>query len=311
MSALRAGADLAYVQCAIEASFPIKCYSPELMVEGVYDGAAFDSSVAEGLLKEERAIGDEEDGAQRELQLSRDHPAIRSMVEKVTDLMDRMHVLVIGPGLGRCPMVMKAVAHIVIEAKKRRLPLVLDADALYMLCLKENRNLLVAEDDELRDVKNNSPRPVIILTPNVVEYKRLVDSIGEGSEENLKQILEGVIIVKKGCVDEIEYWSGSTVHKMLCSEEGGLKRSGGIGDILAGTIGTFAAWNGILSDGQNFNESEGRTNDLVLACWMACCVTKRATRLAFMKKKRSMTAPDILEEIGSVIDHIASTTIKH
>jgi len=302
-----------YVQCAMEAMVPIKCYSPELMVEGVYDGAAFDLAVG---------IGDEEQEEDETTAQQRQHPlksgdqlAIRSMVEKVTNLMDRMHVLVIGPGLGRCPMVMKAVADIVIEAKERRLPLVLDADALYMLSLKENRNLLVDVDGDvdLEDAKTKPPRSVIILTPNIVEYKRLVDSIGEGSEEKLNQILEGVVIVKKGSVDEIECYSNSTTHKMICAEEGGLKRSGGIGDILAGTIGTFVAWNRILAvTSKNSNESsEKRINDLVLACWMGCCVTKRATRLAFIKKKRSMTAPDILEEIGPVIDDIASTTINY
>merc|ERR1711957_1028206 len=108
---------------------------------------------------------------------------------------------------------------------------------------------------------------------------------------------------------------------MVCSEEGGLKRSGGIGDILAGTIGTFAAWNRILSnnsqdylnegDDNDDDDDDDRIDDLVLACWMACCVTKRATKLAFEKKKRSMTAPDILEEIGSVVDGIASSTISY
>lgn len=310
MSALRAGSDLAYVQCALEASHPIKCYSPELMVEAVYDGAAFDSSAAAdgaSLSKNHRGTGG--DGEQQQQpQLSSDHPLIRGMVKKVTDLMDRMHVLVIGPGLGRCPMVMTAVASIVTEAKRRGLPLVLDADALYMLCLDENRHLLVGGDDEIGDAGTDSPRPMIILTPNVVEYKRLVDSIGGGSEEELYNVLQGVIIVQKGCVDQIKYWSGSTLQKMVCSEEGGLKRSGGIGDILAGTIGTFAAWNQILHNDQNLNKGDDDkiVDDLVLACWMACCVTKRATRLAFMKKKRSMTAPDILEEIGLVVDTITS-----
>jgi len=309
MSALRVGADLAYVQCAVEASIPIKCYSPELMVEGVYDGAVFDESVAKGALNEDSDIGEEQDHGNREASQSRDRALIQSMVTCVTDLMDRMHVLVIGPGLGRCPMVMTAVADIVIEAKKRGLPLVLDADALYMLCLEENHNILCS-DDTFEAATTNSHQPVIILTPNVVEYKRLVDSIGGGSEEELHKNLPRIVIVKKGCVDEIRYWSGARVESMLCSEEGGLKRSGGIGDILAGTIGTFTAWNRILSESHN-NEGDDRIDNLVLACWMACCVTKRATKVAFEKRKRSMTAPDILEEIGRVVDGVAASTISY
>jgi ATP-dependent NAD(P)H-hydrate dehydratase len=89
---------------------------------------------------------------------------------------------------------------------------------------------------------------------------------------------------------------------MICEEKGGLKRSGGIGDILSGSIGTFVAWNRILQD-------KGVENDILLSCWMAACLTKRATRVAFEKRRRSMTAPDILDEIGTVVDEIASSTI--
>lgn len=73
------------------------------------------------------------------------------------------------------------------------------------------------------------------------------------------------------------------------------------GDILAGTIGAFLAWNRILLG----NDSD----NVVLASWMACCFTKQSTSRAFKKRKRSMTAPDILEEIGSVIDDYTWTTI--
>ena len=50
--------------------------------------------------------------------------------------------------------------------------------------------------------------------------------------------------------------------------------------------------------------------DLVLGCWMACCLTKRSTARAFQKRKRSMTAPDVLEDIGAVVDEVASSSIK-
>jgi hypothetical protein len=45
MAALKAGSDLAFVFCAQEASLPIKCYSPELMVAPVYSAADFDRLV--------------------------------------------------------------------------------------------------------------------------------------------------------------------------------------------------------------------------------------------------------------------------
>ena len=45
MAALKAGSDLAFVFCAQEASLPIKCYSPELMVAPVYSATDFDRLV--------------------------------------------------------------------------------------------------------------------------------------------------------------------------------------------------------------------------------------------------------------------------
>ena len=47
MASLKAGADLAFVFCAQEASLPIKCYSPELMVAPIYKASEFDKLVAE------------------------------------------------------------------------------------------------------------------------------------------------------------------------------------------------------------------------------------------------------------------------
>ena len=86
---------------------------------------------------------------------------------------------------------------------------------------------------------------------------------------------------------------------MHCEEEGGLKRSGGIGDVLAGTISAFMAWNTILSDdATNQQQQQQRT----FACWTACVAVKRATKLAYEKKRRSMGALDVIAEIGSVLD---------
>ena len=90
---------------------------------------------------------------------------------------------------------------------------------------------------------------------------------------------------------------------MMCEEVGGLKRSGGIGDILSGACGTLVAWNHILT-------KQGKTtcDDLPLACWTACCFVKRSTKVAFDRHRRSMTAPDILQEIGPVIDRMTTTS---
>jgi ATP-dependent NAD(P)H-hydrate dehydratase len=269
MASLKAGADLAYVFTAQEAALPIKCYSPELMVAPVYSSSAFNRLVQ---------TGDVDSDCAKQL--------VDTMVQHVTDSMQRLHCLVIGPGLGRCPLVFKAVAGIIRAARDQNLYLVLDADALFMLSLPEYHNLLQGYDKA-------------ILTPNIVEYKRLfVDGVGGVAEGESDASFASAVIVLKGKHDEI-YSHGTKV--IICEEEGGLKRSGGIGDVLAGTISTLTAWHVILKDRNVASDA-----DLPLSCWTACCFIKRATKRAFDSKRRSMTAPDVLDELGPCIDTMTS-----
>jgi hypothetical protein len=55
MASLKAGADLSFVFCAQEASLPIKCYSPELMVAPVYNAMEFDELVKDSKEKSPEA----------------------------------------------------------------------------------------------------------------------------------------------------------------------------------------------------------------------------------------------------------------
>jgi len=205
------------------------------------------------------------------------------MVSEVVPLMDSMHVLVIGPGLGRCPLVMKATAQIMQEAIDRNLFLIIDADGLFLLTQEPYRNILQKYEK-------------VVLTPNVMEYKRLQDA----NDGDLFRAFPKAIIVKKGASDEI-FKEGNQV--MVCEEEGGLKRSGGIGDVLAGTLGTFLAWNEILA-------SRDTPVDRAWSCWCACYLVKRSTKRAFEQKGRSMTAPDVLNSIWANVDDRSGTQKK-
>ena len=200
---------------------------------------------------------------------------VNKMVLEVTSLMDRMHCLVIGPGLGRCPIVFQATAKIIQEAQARKLPIVLDADALFLLTQKPYHDLLRTTS-------------TVILTPNAMERKRL-----QGLEESLKNC----IVVEKGQCDIVRYQD----ETLSCGEVGGMKRSGGLGDILAGSLGTLVAWNSIL-----ISQGISSDKDLQLACWTACCFVKRATHHAFSQKRRSMTAPDVLAQLGTAVDQMTN-----
>ena len=260
MAALQTGADLAYVFCAQEAALAIKSYSPELMVAPVYVTHDHDTALGQGSQNEADKL-------------------VETMVGKVVPFLERLHVLVIGPGLGRCPLVFRASARIIKSAMELDLWIVLDADALFMLTLDEYNGMLGEYDK-------------VILTPNQVEYQRLSNAV----HADLSLITKG-LIVRKGAHDVIT--DLGRCGTLVCTETGGLKRSGGLGDILSGSIATFTAWNTIL-------KSRGCTVDQQLSCWAACCVAKKATHHAFQVRRRAMTAPDVLSSIGHVMTEMES-----
>jgi ATP-dependent NAD(P)H-hydrate dehydratase len=265
------------------------------------------------------------------------------MVQDVVSMLDRLHVLIIGPGLGRCPLVMQATARIIKEARRRQVALVLDGDALFLLTQPEYQTLLQGYSKA-------------ILTPNVVEFHRLLKAVGEAdhhiddNNNNIDKVdngdpmyrleaLDKTIVILKGRHDQVfrltrddDRDNGETPtrrRRLICAEEGGLKRSGGIGDILAGTLGVLVAWHEILQTEQDetsattsssntsentgttdHNLEESRTDWLLQSCWTACCITKRATKRAFDVKKRAMAAPDILQEIGVTVEHMTTTSAQ-
>ena len=149
---------------------------------------------------------------------------------RVIDMLPRLHVLVVGPGLGRDSLMQDTCARVLEEARKREMPFVLDADGLW---LAQTRPELV------------QGYRLCILTPNVVEFGRLAESKKMDLEgdpttlcERLAKSFGGVTIIQKGAKDYI-----SNGDRTLVSDiEGGLKRSGGQGDTLTGSLATFLAW---------------------------------------------------------------------
>jgi ATP-dependent NAD(P)H-hydrate dehydratase len=159
----------------------------------------------------------------------------------IIDMLPRLHVLVIGPGLGRDPLMHATVARVIKAARKANMPIVIDADALQV----------VQDDPEIVRGYENA-----VLTPNVVEFKRLCkaldikDEAVEGKSETervetMARTLDGVTIVQKGGKDYIS----NGVTTLADDLEGGKKRSGGQGDTLTGSIATFLGWRNAYLEG--------------------------------------------------------------
>lgn len=154
------------------------------------------------------------------------------IASQIKDLLPRLHVLVIGPGLGRDPLMHQTVALVIKAARDQGLPIVLDADAL----------AIVHKQPELVSGYNG-----IVLTPNVVEFGKLCEALKVKVDDNapetarveaLAKTLKGVTVVQKGAKDYIS--NGETT--LTVDLEGGKKRSGGQGDTLTGSIATFLGW---------------------------------------------------------------------
>ena len=221
----------------------------------------------------------------------RQEVSVNGTVDIITPMLPMLHTLCLGPGLGRHPLVFNIVEKVIKKAMELNLALVLDADALFMLSMEQYTSLYAV----LRDYEK------CVMTPNVMEMRRLNDALSSSlgtADGGTKGEKNNSIIVQKGNIDTIR----TTHHVMLCEEEGGLKRSGGIGDVLAGTISAFMAWNTLLEiDTDNTNLKQRQR---VFACWTACVAVKKATKLSYGKKRRSMAALDVIGEIGTVLGDI-------
>ncbi|KAI9874626.1 MAG: hypothetical protein M1830_009541 [Pleopsidium flavum] len=214
--------------------------------------------------------------------------------QNVIDMIPRVHVIVIGPGLGRDSLMHETCARVITEAKKVNMPFVLDADGLY---LAQTRPELVQGYKEC------------ILTPNVVEFGRLAKSKGvdvsAGDQTQvcakLAKAFGGVTIIQKGGVDYISNGEETLVSDL----EGGLKRSGGQGDTLTGSLGTLLAYRKAYMDRIWDHENDLKGPELLmLAAFGGSSITRECSRLAFKKQGRSLQASDLTEQVPIAFNHL-------
>jgi ATP-dependent NAD(P)H-hydrate dehydratase len=240
------GADLSHVICAPSAANAIKSYAPDLIVHPIL------------------------------------RPPSESLLENVkselSSLLSRLHVLVIGPGLGREDYMISHARTALSLAKENGMYVVLDADALWMLG---------------QDIGILKGYRRAVVTPNVMEFKRLSEAVVRHLPSSFKprpisplfhdaqqgidpstppdsraslvsKALGGVTVLQKGAEDiiatntrgvppkearEISKIPESVPQEQLEEETvtkvdtpGGFKRVGGQGDILSGCVGTWLAW---------------------------------------------------------------------
>ncbi|KAA8527560.1 hypothetical protein F0562_034725 [Nyssa sinensis] len=271
ISALKIGADLSHVFCTKDAAPVIKSYSPELIVHPI--------------LEESYSVRDE------------DKRSISAQVlAEVDKWMERFDCLVVGPGLGRDPFLLDCVSEIMKHARQSNVPIVIDGDGLFLVtnCL---------------DLVNGYP--LAILTPNVNEYKRLVQKVlncevnDQDAHEQLLSLAKGiggVTILRKGKSDLIS--DGEAVRSV--SIYGSPRRCGGQGDILSGSVAVFVAW-----ARQRILAADGKLsmNPMMLGCIAGSALMRKAALLAFEHKRRSTLTSDIIECLGRSLENICPVNI--
>jgi len=255
---------------------------------------------------------------------------------ELDSLLSRLHVLVVGPGLGREDYMQTYTRIALSIAQQRGIFIVLDADALWMI----NTDVSIIQGYRRA-----------VLTPNVMEFKRLSDNLGIDAEAPadkkaglVSKALGGVTVVQKGARDiiavdttgnaadpksKVEAGEKEAVQEQIeVDVQGGYKRCGGQGDVLSGCIGTILAWGKCYEDGvfgwvlsfrcgdmcwrltAIFVSFECREKSIVtsripiLASVGGCMITRTASRISFKKMGRALVTQDMIPELGAAFSEL-------
>jgi len=272
MASAKLGCDMSHVICEPGAGAVIKTYSPNLMVHPY--------------MRQSKNLAQSENA--------------ETVFAEVIGMLSRLHVLVIGPGLGRDQLMQETCAKVIKEARKRGIPFVLDADGLY----------LAQTQPELVEGCTDC-----ILTPNVVEFGRLAKAKGIKVDEGdpaelcakLSKAFGGVTIIQKGAKDYISNGSNTLVSEA----EGGLKRSGGQGDTLTGSLATLLAYRKAYHDHiWDHGTDMPRSETLALAAYGGSCITRECSRLAYKEKGRSLQASDLTEHVHTAFLNVVGERVE-
>lgn len=294
-SAALLGSDMNHIVCEKLAAPTIKLYSPDLMVHP-YLYELLNPEIRLRLTKDEY----ESLSKKSTEEILKGHDKLDELIDsfvlpKVLQLLNRIEITIVGPGFGRDPLMLKTLLRIIEQIKVMNKPIILDADALYLLTV----------DTKL--IKNYEKA---VITPNVVEFDRLSKALNIPSvlnETNFDKIVEcterlsrelgNVTVFHKNRKDVIVKKNETLVNDF----KGSNKRVGGQGDTLTGAIATFVNWSYHYENNLWDTSDHNRLSHdvlLVIACFAASSVVRLAMSKAFAKYKRSLQTSNIHEFLG-------------
>jgi NAD(P)H-hydrate repair Nnr-like enzyme with NAD(P)H-hydrate dehydratase domain len=169
---LKLGVDLTTVFCSVEASVPLKSYSPDLMVRPCLYPAHLGPACLEELAPTT---------PQQKKETLTVQQVPRLIVQEMDEWTAKMNSIVIGPGLGKDPLIVETVGaflrHVRDQSDEHPLPLVIDGDGIHVLI--EHADLFPPTSAPSSDASSSSAAPAstfhshILLTPNAMEFRRL------------------------------------------------------------------------------------------------------------------------------------------
>ena len=192
--------------------------------------------------------------------------------QDLENILKKASVIVLGPGLGQSAWSEQMLQKSFLEAKNRNLPIVLDADGLNLL-------------SQLK-LKSGLPNKLII-TPHPGEAARLLNKeIKQIQEDRFKAVaaLQNKFkstAVLKGSGTLVCYQAGSKIQIGICDAGNPGMSKGGMGDVLAGLIGSF------LSQGLGLSEATEVAVDL----------HSKAADIASLELGISTTPSDVIRNI--------------
>lgn len=195
--------------------------------------------------------------------------------------LDKYDAIVVGPGLARSTRSRKVVLEILNNFSG---PIVLDADAINVLSMKEDKNVFAMR---------NAPT---VLTPHFGEFARFsgiaLDEVSRKPFHHLREVIEQIncSVILKGPCTYLGLANGKTYFNF--SPNDGMA-TGGVGDVLAGIMG------GLLSQEANLKKRDSLYNiyeNMSRTILQAVLVHTEAGKFAVQKHGvRTMTATSLIE----------------
>ncbi|KAI1241631.1 hypothetical protein IHE44_0005114 [Lamprotornis superbus] len=323
ITALKVGADLSHVFCTKDAATVIKSYSPELIVHPVLDSPNAIHEVEKWLPRlHSVVIGP---GLGRDEVLLENAKGIieKSKVKGIPIIIDADGLWLIS----QQPSLIQGYQRAILT------PNYMEFSRLYEAMLRDPvdssdhhgcvlrlsqamGNLTVVQKGE-RDLISDGEKAWSTVVDSLLYKDELHHALGSLSTMTLltetypdcedcplagknKSILHVLFTKHKEKAVSVKYFCDG--HVLVCSHEGSSRRCGGQGDLLSGSLGVMAHWAFVAGA-----EKTNGQNPFLVAAFGACSLTRQSNHQAFQKFGRSMTASDMISEVGTAFNKLFET----